>query len=68
MESDSTEDYEKQKKKHRNSISNDFHIYKSIRVRRTIRMGDEIYGRLLDYNIYLLCVGVPILFGVILLA
>lgn len=61
MESDSTGDYEKQKE-HRDSLLNDSNISEPIRVCRTICSRDEIVRGLLDYNIYILCIGIPILF------
>lgn len=60
MESDSTGDYEKQKE-HRHIVPNDCHLPKPIWVCRTIRSGDEVVRGLLDYNIYILCIGLPIL-------
>ena len=64
MDTDST-DYEKQKE-HRDSVSNDSDISEPIRLCGTICFGDEVYRRLLDYNIYLLCVGGFILLGSLL--
>lgn len=61
MDTDST-DYEKQKE-HRDSVSNDCHLPKSIRICRTICAGNELYRRLLDYNVCLLCVGSIIFLG-----
>jgi len=65
MESDSTGDYEKQEE-HRDSLLNDSDISEPIRICGAICFGDEVYRRLLDYNIYLLCVGGFILLGSLL--
>lgn len=67
MESDSTGDYEKQKE-HRDSMLDDSDISEPIRLCGAICFGDEVYRRLLDYNVYLLCVGGCILLGGLLLA
>ena len=67
MESDSTGDYEKQKE-HRDSLLNDSDISEPIWVCRTIRSGDEVVRGLLDYNIYILCIGIPILLAFFYLA
>lgn len=67
MESDSTGDYEKQKE-HRDSLLNDSDISEPIWVRRTICSGDEVVRGLLDYNIYILCIGIPILLAFLYLA
>ena len=67
MEADSC-DYDKQKKEHRNLIPDDSDIPEPLWLRRIICGGDGVIRGLLDYNIYLLCVGTPILLGFFLLA
>lgn len=68
MESESTGNYDKQKKEHRHIVPDDSDIPEPVWIRRAIRSGDEVVRGLLDYNIYLLCVGAPILLGIFLLA
>jgi hypothetical protein len=67
MESDSTVDYEKQKE-HRDSLLDDSDISEPIRLCGAICFGNEVYRRLLDYNVYLLCVGGIVLLGGFLFA
>lgn len=67
METDSS-DYDKQKKENRNLIPDDSDIPEPVRVRRALCSGDEVIRGLLDYNICLLCVGAPIVLGILLLA
>ena len=67
MKSETTGDYEKQKE-HRDSLLDDSDISEPIRLCGTICFGDEVYSRLLGYNMYLLCVGGIVLLGCLLLA
>ena len=69
MESDSCKTgYEEQKKEHRDIVPDDGDIPEPIRLRRAICMDNGAYRRLLDYNIYLLCVGGAILLAILLFA
>lgn len=68
MESESINDYDKQKKEHRNLMSDDSDIPEPISLRCDICMGNEGYRGLLDYNVYLLCVGAAILLCSLLFA
>lgn len=65
MESDSTGNYDKQKK-HRDFLPDDSDLPEPIRLCGAICFGDGVYRRLLDYNVYLLCIGGIILLGSIL--
>ena len=67
METESS-DYDKQKKEHRNILPDDSDISEPIWLRRAFRSGDEVIRGLVDYNIYLLCVGAPIILGIFLFA
>jgi hypothetical protein len=67
MDTDSC-DYVKQKKEHRDNVPNDSDIPEPIWVRRTFCVGDEVVRGLLDYNVYLLCLGAPIFLGILLFA
>ena len=63
MESDSTGDYEKQKE-HRDIASLDRDVPEPIWVRRTNSFNYEVnWMGLLDYNVFVLCVGSIILLG-----
>lgn len=66
MESDSIGNDDKQKKEHRCGVLDDSDLPEPIWLRRVICSRDEIVRGLLDYNIYLLCVGGPILLGIFL--
>lgn len=62
-------DYDKQEKENRDSLSDSGDVPEPPRVRRSDSWGDETYWMgLLDYNIFVLCLSIPIIIGFLCIA